>query len=620
MVGTIAVDVTERTLQEEKFARLSRIHAVLSGINSAIVRLRDTAQLLIEACRIAKEDGGFGIAWIGTVDHDTGEVTPTANAGLDPADDVEFRRLVIEGKPQPGGVVARMLATQKPATCNDITVGIEDFSERRKEAVRRGYRSLLALPLLVGGRVVAAFCLYSKEINAFNTDEVKLLMQLASDVSFALEYIEKEQKLYYLAWHDPITGLANRARLHDRLQYAIEAAGRDKASVAVVLWDIKRFRTINDTFGRAAGDELLRQVSMRAAGAWPRIQEMARVSADCFGGFIDDVAQASGIANWLEQTAPTLAEPFMIDGNDLVIGFTVGIALYPADGGDAESLLANAEAALKQAKVRGERYMFYEAAMNARVAGKLTLESKLRGALDKNQFVLHYQTKIDLANGEVTGLEALIRWNDPSTGLVPPMQFIPLLEESGLILDVGRWAIGKALGDWRERTARGLVTPRVAVNVSPIQLRRPEFVDVVAKVLAAKPGPHGLDLEITESLLMENIESNIDKLRTLKEMGISIAIDDFGTGYSSLSYLARLPVDALKIDRSFVLTMLDKPESMTIISTIISLAHALRMNVIAEGVESLDQAKLLHLLRCNQAQGYVFSRPAPWEECFRQTQ
>jgi EAL domain-containing protein (putative c-di-GMP-specific phosphodiesterase class I) len=212
----------------------------------------------------------------------------------------------------------------------------------------------------------------------------------------------------------------------------------------------------------------------------------------------------------------------------------------------------------------------------------------------------------------------LIRWNDPQTGLVPPVSFIPLLEESGLILDVGSWAIGKALSDWRERTARGFPTPRVAVNVSPIQLQRPEFVDVVAKALGAQPGEHGLDLEITESLLMQDIESNIEKLRLLKEMGINIAIDDFGTGYSSLSYLVQLPVDALKIDRSFILTMLDKPESMSIISTIISLAHALRLYVIAEGVESLEQAKLLHLLRCNQAQGYVFSKPLPWEECFKQ--
>jgi diguanylate cyclase (GGDEF)-like protein len=387
----------------------------------------------------------------------------------------------------------------------------------------------------------------------------------------------------------------------------------------VLVWDVKRFRTINDTFGRDAGDELLRKVALRVAKAWPRVEQMARLSGDCFGGFIENVAQASEIAHWLEQSAPALAEPFTIAGSELVIGITVGIALYPGDGGDAESLLANAEAALRQAKLRRERYLFYESAMNARVAEKLTLESRLRGALDKGQFVLHYQTKVDVASGETTGLEALIRWNDPQTGLVAPVQFIPLLEESGLILDIGRWAIGQALTDWRGRMARGLPTPRIAVNVSAIQLRRPEFIDIVMKTLGEPCfREHGLDLEITESLLMENIEPNIDKLRALKKMGINIAIDDFGTGYSSLAYLAQLPVDALKIDGSFVMTMLDKPESMTIISSIISLAHALRLRVIAEGVESLEQAQVLRRLQCDEAQGYLFSRPVPWEECFRQ--
>jgi EAL domain-containing protein (putative c-di-GMP-specific phosphodiesterase class I) len=270
--------------------------------------------------------------------------------------------------------------------------------------------------------------------------------------------------------------------------------------------------------------------------------------------------------------------------------------------------------------VRGERYVFYESAMNARVAEKLTLESRLRRALDKDQFVLHYQTKVDVATGVTKGMEALIRWNDPESGLVAPGRFIPLLEESGLILDVGQWAIGKAIEDWRSRALQGLPVPRIAVNVSAIQLRRPEFVEVVARALgrgtAGGSDVHGLDLEITESLLMEAIESNISKMAALKEMGIDIAIDDFGTGYSSLSYLAQLPVDALKIDRSFVLTMMDRPESRTIISTIISLAHALRMRVIAEGVESMEQATLLRHLQCDEAQGFVFSKPAPWEACF----
>jgi diguanylate cyclase (GGDEF)-like protein/PAS domain S-box-containing protein len=616
LVGTIAVDVTDRTRQEEKIARLSRIHAVLGGINSAIVRLRDTRELLAEACGIAKEHGGFGIAWIGSVDAETDEIIPLASAGLEPGEDMAESGLVIVGKPLPGGVVHAMLETRQPAMCNDIMADLDGSHARRREAARRGFRSLIALPLIVGGRITAAFCLYSKEANAFNAEEVRLLMQLASDVAFALEYIENERRLTYLAQHDPVTGLANRARLHEQLQYALDAAEPEGSPVAVIVWDIKRFRVINNTFGRAAGDELLRIMAARLATAWPRVEHMARLSGDCFGGFATKIGRAAVIGQWLEEARSALAEPIMLNGTELLIAVTAGIALYPADGRDADTLLTNAEAALKQAKVRADPYAFYEAAMNAKVAEKLTLESRLRRALDRDEFVLHYQPKIDLAKGEIEGLEALIRWNDPENGLIPPGQFIGLLEETGLILDVGMWAIRRALDDWRHRTRQGLPTPRVAVNVSAIQLRRPEFVEVVRDALGGGSLPHGLDLEITESLLMEEIEANIWKLRALKQLGINLAIDDFGTGYSSLAYLAQLPVDALKIDRSFVSTMIDRTESMTIISSIISLAHALRMRVIAEGVETDEQARLLRQLQCDEVQGYAFGRPVPWDECF----
>jgi len=615
MVGTIAIDVTERKLQEEKIARLSRIHAVLSGINSAIVRLRDTTQLLHEACRIAHEDGGFGVAWVGTIDA-MGAVTPAACVGLT-AGDPQPSALVITGKPDAGGVVTQMLQSGEPAICNDLRRDISRHSARRREAVRQGCRSLVALPLTMRGRVVGVFCLYAMEVNAFTAEELKLLMQLAGDVSYALEYIENERKLDYLAWHDPVTGAGNRERLRDRLDRALAERTAGGGSLAVLVWDMKRFRTINDTFGRDKGDELLRELAVRSRKALPRVEDVGRISADVFGGYIRDIGSASEVAGLLEQAALVFGEPFQLQGAKLAIGITAGVAVSPADGITADVLLANAEAALRQAKGRGERFVFYEPAMSARVAEKLTLESKLRVALDKEQFVLHYQPKVDLASNEVKGVEALIRWNDPETGLVPPMKFIPLLEESGLILEVGRWAIARAVEDWRSRTSAGLPTPRVAVNVSSVQLRRSGFVDVVASTLGGHPLGHGIDLEITESLLMEDIEENIGKLRSLKEMGINIAIDDFGTGYSSLSYLARLPVDALKIDRLFVRTMLDKPESMTIITTIISLAHALRLQVVAEGVESREEAKLLRLLQCDQAQGYTFSRPVPWDECFK---
>jgi EAL domain-containing protein (putative c-di-GMP-specific phosphodiesterase class I) len=250
--------------------------------------------------------------------------------------------------------------------------------------------------------------------------------------------------------------------------------------------------------------------------------------------------------------------------------------------------------------------------MNAAVAETLLLENKLRQALETEQFVLHYQPKVDLLTGALSGFEALIRWNDPETGLVPPLKFIPLLEDTGLILEVGRWAMRKALRDYQEWHEQGLRPPRIAVNVSPIQLRQKDFVSVVREVVAGS-ALQGLNLEITESLLMEDTEENIEKLRAIRAMDIDIAIDDFGTGYSSLRYLAKLPVNALKIDRSFIITMADNPDSMSIVSTIISLAHSLNLKVIAEGVESEEQRKFLKLLKCDEIQGYLVSKPVPAE-------
>jgi EAL domain-containing protein (putative c-di-GMP-specific phosphodiesterase class I) len=250
--------------------------------------------------------------------------------------------------------------------------------------------------------------------------------------------------------------------------------------------------------------------------------------------------------------------------------------------------------------------------MNAAVTETLRLENKLRNAIDKEEFTLHYQPKLDLVSRQISGLEALIRWNDPESGLVPPGQFIPLLEETGMILEVGSWAISKALADYRNWHSQGLQPPSIAVNVSSIQLRQKNFVDIVSKAIKdSNAMPHGLDLEITESLIMEDVEGNIKKLKALRDMGINIAIDDFGTGYSSLGYLARLPVNTLKIDRSFIMTMTSNPDSTMIVSTIISLAHSLNMKVIAEGVETEEQSRFLKLLKTDEIQGYLFSKPLP---------
>jgi EAL domain-containing protein (putative c-di-GMP-specific phosphodiesterase class I) len=267
-----------------------------------------------------------------------------------------------------------------------------------------------------------------------------------------------------------------------------------------------------------------------------------------------------------------------------------------------------------KAKELGEQYVFYTSALTARTGERLTLESRLRQALEKDEFVLYYQPKVELEMRSIVGVEALIRWQSPELGLVPPMKFIPLMEETGLIVDVGAWALHKAIGDHLRWVSLGMSAPRVAVNVSAMQLRRRDFVSMVEDALTRGATPPGVDLEITESLVMDHIDSNMQKLKDIRGLGLGIAIDDFGTGYSSLGYLARLPVQTLKIDRSFVISMLKDPDMMTLVQTIISLAHSLRLKVVAEGVEEEEQAKILVLMRCDEMQGYLFSRPMPFDQ------
>ncbi len=438
---------------------------------------------------------------------------------------------------------------------------------------------------------------------------MRLLIEMAGDISFALDHIQKEERLNYLAYFDAITGLPNRALFLDRVEQRIGSAHRDQKVFSVIMLDLERFSSINESLGRQAGDSLLRQLAQRLREALHETDILARLSADYFGIATRHDDESADIAHVLEELLSGIRKrPFLIGGQELRVFVRAGVSSYPADGEDIETLLRNAEAALKKAKLSGDKHLFYVPEFNAQVAGKLTLENKLRRALEQEQLVLHYQPKVNLKNGQICGLEALIRWNDPETGLVPPVKFIPLLEETGMILEAGRWALAKAVSDSLAWQSKGLGVPRIAVNVSPIQLQQKDFVGSVENVMrAAGTAGSKLELEITESVIMQDIEANIQKLRDIREMGIEVAIDDFGTGYSSLSYIAKLPLTALKIDRAFIVNMTSNPDDLGIVSTIVSLAHSLNLRVVAEGVETAEQASLLRLLKCDEIQGYLSS-------------
>jgi diguanylate cyclase (GGDEF)-like protein len=436
-----------------------------------------------------------------------------------------------------------------------------------------------------------------------------------SNIAFALELMSKQERISYLALHDSLTGLPNRTLFHERLTQAIQGT-QGGATLALALIDLERFKAINDTLGQHAGDAVLQGVAKRLQETAGDLHRVARLGANLFALLFVQVRGAEEVARRIEAGARALlAAPFEIDAREVRVAAKAGIAVFPTDGADADALLRNAEAALKRAKETGERYLFYAPDLNARVSEQLDLEHRLRKAVDQGELFMHLQPKYDLATRKMVGLEALMRWRLDDGTLVSPARFVPVLEQTGLIFEAGQQILARARQMHAAWRSRGLAAPRIAVNVSALQLRRRTFVaDVSAALTNAGPDGGGVDLELTESLLMSDVDESIRKLRELRAMGLRMGLDDFGTGYSSLAYLSKLPLDTLKIDRSFVHGMTDNPDHTSIVSAIISLAQALRLKVVAEGVETEQQAQLLKLLRCDQVQGFLLSRPLPAEE------
>jgi len=616
--AALTAEIAERKRAEARIVRLNRIYSVLSGINTTIVRVREPQELFEKACHIAVEHGKFTFAWVGTLDADTQQVTPVARAGRDDGYLSGINLSATEDMPGNCALTARALTRRQPVICNDIATD-KAMQSLRTEALQRGYRSVAVFPLLLEGRPVGVFLLYAAEVGVFDDEEMRLLVEMAGDISFALDNLKKEERLNYLAYYDVITGLPNRTLFLDRVAQKINAARSDRKVFSVIMLDLNRFSGINETLGRQAGDDLLRQLAQRLRGILGETDILAHFSADYFGIATRHDAESVNIVHVLESVLSAIQnQPFLVSGQELRVSARAGISSYPIDGEDIETLFHNAESALKKAKLSGDKYLFYTPAFNALVAEKLLLENKLRRALEREQLVLHYQPKVDLNSGQISGLEALLRWNDPETGLVAPLKFIPLLEETGMILEAGQWALEKAVSDSLAWQAQGLQSPRVAVNVSPLQLQQKNFVSMIERVVKGDGKvADRLELEITESLVMQDIVANIQKLQMIREMGVKVAIDDFGTGYSSLSYIAKLPVSTLKIDRAFIMNMTSNSDDLSIVSTIISLAHSLDMRVVAEGVESGEQARLLRLLKCDEMQGFLFSPGVPAEQIER---
>ncbi len=424
-----------------------------------------------------------------------------------------------------------------------------------------------------------------------------------------------EERIHYLAHHDPLTRLPNRTHLQARLEQAIATARREEGRLAVLFIDMDHFKNINDSLGHHVGDKLLVEVAVRLRESVRESDVVARLGGDEFVVVLTDIA-GDTVATVAGKLLKNLARSYAIDDHTLHSTPSIGISLFPGDGADVETLMKNADTAMYHAKEAGRNtYQFFAATMNAAATERIVLEGNLRRAIESGEFVLHYQPQIDVASGRSCGVEALVRWQHPERGLLSPLTFIPIAEETGLIVQLGEWVLDTALGDLARWRAAGIGVIRMAVNLSAHQLRDPQLVPRIAALLALN-GLSGsdLELEITESVAMKNPQGTTRLLAQLRALGIELAIDDFGTGYSSLAYLKQLPLDRLKLDRSFVMDIEHDPNDAAISAATISLAHSLGLSVVAEGVETASQFEFLKGLDCDVVQGYFFSRPVPAAE------
>jgi diguanylate cyclase (GGDEF)-like protein/PAS domain S-box-containing protein len=443
--------------------------------------------------------------------------------------------------------------------------------------------------------------------------EVYRIAGIGADVTHRKE---AEEKLVYLAHYDGLTGLPNRVLFFDRLQQTLAQAGRRATVAAVMFLDLDRFKVVNDTLGHAVGDDLLRQVAQRLSACTRMGDTVARFSGDEFVLIVNDLHGSEDARHIAQKVLLAFADPFRVGGHEIFVSTSIGISMFPSDSDDEQALLKNADTAMYRAKESGRNnFQFYTREMNARAMYRLNLENSLRHALDRGEFRLHYQPKACLHTGRVTGVEALLRWERPDYGLVPPAEFVPLLEDTGLIVPVGEWVLGEAcrqVAAWR-RSGHDPVA--IAINISARQFASRNLGELIKRVLDEhSTDPRDVEFELTESLLMVNTEEAVRTLTYLKSLGLRLSIDDFGTGYSSLSYLKRFPIDALKIDRSFIDEIITNVDDATITRAVIGMAHNLGLKVVAEGVETEAQLSFLSANGCDEAQGYYFARPQPAAE------
>jgi len=598
-------------LAERQVARLTGVLQMLSGINAALLRIQNRDELLNETCRLAHRVGGYAISMVALINPATRMARPIgwAGHGFLAQPDREFP--VADHEAADTSLMGRVIRTGQADLCEDIERP-PFVIEGRDTLIAAGVRSLACLPLRIDGTPVGAFLCGTTTTGVIGQEELLLLEEVAANLSFALQYLDKQDAVRFLSYFEPLTGLAKRALFCERMSRLLVRGTESLPRLAVGVFDIEHLSVINDSFGRHTGDRLLQCVADRLKGHFPDTEQVAHLGGGTFVSMRALPERVEDEDRTLHRDFARLFDrPFSVDGHEIVAKIKTGLACHPEDGREPNELVQNAEAALKEAKASSEPYLHHRIDMNSGLARRVGMEHRLRTALDYEEFVLHYQPKIALRTGKIASAEALLRWQDPEGGLIAPGIFLPLLESAGLMAATGAWVLRQAASDCREWRRMGLPPVRIAVNISPPELRRRnaarEILDCIGDL--AGDSDWGIDIEVTEGALAGDSSACVHELRLLRAAGVRTAIDDFGTGFSSLGRLSELPIDTLKIDRTFTDRLPSDRKSCTLVSTIIGLAHAFDMTTVAEGVETQAQLDYLTRAGCDESQGYLHSRP-----------
>lgn len=613
-------DITEDKQNREKITLQNQYLISLQETALGLMNRLDLDELLQAIVSRSAALLGTDHGWLYLVKKDQSEIVIRVGIG-------DYRPLVGMKLKYGEGLAGKVWQTGEPMLVDDYTT----WPGRSPKYDFLGIHASLAIPLKTGEEIIGIFGFaFMDRKKKMGPEQLSLLTGFAQFASIALdnarlynaaqqelsERKRMEEILRFLAYHDSLTDLPNRTLFNDRLSMALKQAHRDRRKLAVMFLDLDYFKIVNDTLGHDMGDRLLKGIASKLSNLLRRGDTIARIGGDEFTILLNGITYSEDAALVAHKIIETLNEPWVVGMHEFHITTSIGIAIYPEDGEDAEALVKNADAAMYQAKEMGRNnFQFYTPIMNARVVRRLELENHLRKALERDEFIIHYQPQVELSTGQIVGTEALIRWQHPQLGLISPSEFIPVAEDTGLIMAIGKWVVRTACSQTKAWQDAGHLPMRVNVNLSARQFQQPNLVREIADILGETGlDPQWLELEITESLAMKDVEFTGRMLFELRKMGMTVAIDDFGTGYSSLSYLKRLPIDIIKIDRSFIRDITTDPDDASIVSTIIMLARNLKMKVIAEGVETIEQLDFLRQQNCDQIQGFLFSKPLPVDE------